>query len=518
MFYLTHAMVSNPLHPDEGNETDMLPKQTQAAGYASLAQLLGFEAAPHYRTSAISPSRRSRVEVCDGFEEHSYPSSYLVEQALGPQLEFALKYDGVSLEILRQVFEACDEDELSAWIRSKPQGMYTRRVWFFFEWLMGRQLDIDDASRWHYIDALDPDHYHCAKPVLSARHKVRDNLLGTPSFCPIVRRVEDLPDSVELKQKVDQIVARYDPALWRRASQYLYVKETRSSFEIERERPNQKRTLRFVELLTRAGAITALDEATLVALQNSIVEPRYAESSYRTDQNYVGQTLGYRDLIHYVCPRPEDVPALMDGLAACHARLAESEVDPIVWATVIAFGFVFIHPFLDGNGRLHRFLIHQILVRGGVSPRDTVLPVSATMLAEAADYDRCLESFSSPRQKQISYEVDHQGRMTVKGETAPLYRYFDATRIHRYLVETIRKTIDEAFVPELEYLQRFDQAWRALREIVDMPDQKLNLFIRLCLANKGRLSGRKRSSQFEELSDDEVVAMEQALQDSFPSL
>ena len=31
-------------------------------------------------------------------------------------------------------------------------------------------------------------------------------------------------------------------------------------------------------------------------------------------------------------------------------------MDPIVAAAVLAFGFVYVHPFEDGNGRIHRYL------------------------------------------------------------------------------------------------------------------------------------------------------------------
>lgn len=37
--------------------------------------------------------------------------------------------------------------------------------------------------------------------------------------------------------------------------------------------------------------------------------------------------------------------------------------DAVLAAAMIAFGFVFIHPFVDGNGRIHRYLIHHILLR-----------------------------------------------------------------------------------------------------------------------------------------------------------
>jgi hypothetical protein len=50
-----------------------------------------------------------------------------------------------------------------------------------------------------------------------------------------------------------------------------------------------------------------------------------------------------------------------------------------------------------------------------------------------------------------------------------------------------------------------------LQEIVDMPDRRLDLFIRLCTQNKGRLAAGKRD-EFNELSDAEVRSMEKAVQ------
>jgi hypothetical protein len=74
-------------------------------------------------------------------------------------------------------------------------------------------------------------------------------------------------------------------------------------------------------------------------------------------------------------------------------------------------------------------------------------------------------------------------------------------------------TIDTDLRAEIDYLVRFDAAWRALREIVDMPDRRLELFVKLCLGNDGRLAAGKRN-QFAELSDAEIAGMEDALRDA----
>jgi Fic family protein len=62
----------------------------------------------------------------------------------------------------------------------------------------------------------------------------------------------------------------------------------------------------------------------------------------------------------------------------------------IVRAAIIAFGFVFIHPFIDGNGRIHRFLIHEMLSRDGIAEQGLVIPVSTHMLQHISEYDMAL--------------------------------------------------------------------------------------------------------------------------------
>ncbi|MGA1863651.1 MAG: hypothetical protein ACMUHX_01180 [bacterium] len=58
---------------------------------------------------------------------------------------------------------------------------------------------------------------------------------------------------------------------------------------------------------------------------------------------------------------------------------------------------------------------------------------------------------------------------------------------------------------------------RAIQEIVDMPDPQIDLFIRFCLQNNGRLTERKCASYFNFLSEDEISRMEQAIISAYGS-
>jgi len=76
-----------------------------------------------------------------------------------------------------------------------------------------------------------------------------------------------------------------------------------------------------------------------------------------------------KEKIHFVSPKPEDLAGLMEGLVAAHRRMDTGSKPAVIHAAAIAYGFVFLHPFEDGNGRIHRFLIHNILARRGDVPR-----------------------------------------------------------------------------------------------------------------------------------------------------
>ena len=80
------------------------------------------------------------------------------------------------------------------------------------------------------------------------------------------------------------------------------------------------------------------------------------------------------------------------------------------------------------------------------------------------------------------------------------------------LFRFIERTIDTELAGELAFLANYDKTKKAIQEIVDMPDRKIDLFIRFCLHHNGRLSARKRLGLFDFLSDEEITRMEQAVQ------
>jgi hypothetical protein len=143
----------------------------------------------------------------------------------------------------------------------------------------------------------------------------------------------------------------------------------------------------------------------------------------------------------------------MGGWMETVKRLEATGVDPISAAAALSFGFVFIHPFEDGNGRIHRFLVHHVLARSGSTPKGVLFPVSAVILREMAGYDEILRSYSSAILSFIDYSLDERGRMVVHNETAHLYRYWDATNFAESLYECETETIRRDLRKELGFYQ-----------------------------------------------------------------
>ena len=433
-------------------------------------------------------------------------------------LVFALKFEGINLEILNALFLVVDPTELERFIKETPAGKYARKIWFLYEFLMGKELDLEPCAVTNYVALLEQSMYFAAKGIAHRRQKVTNNLLGDRRFCPMIRLSDTLKKCIDLQldKKGMEVVGNYSAEVLRRAVSYLYTKETKSSFEIERATPDQKRAARFVELLRLAHDREFFNKASLIELQQATVDERFANSDFRTDQNYVGQTVSFgNELIHFVAPKPEDISDLMNGMFYVYKRMMSSEVHPVVVAAAISFGFVFMHPFDDGNGRIHRFLIHNILAKRRFTPEGFIFPISATMLRKIKEYDKMLEHFSEPLLPLLDYELDSDGRMEVKNETAVHYKYIDMTAIAERLFDFIQDTIENELVSELDFILDYDKAKLAIRDIVDMPDRLIDLFIRLCIENNGRLSMKKRKTKFEQLTDKEVARMEACVRNAF---
>ena len=206
--------------------------------------------------------------------------------------------------------------------------------------------------------------------------------------------------------------------------------------------------------------------------------------------------------------------AAIDLLEA-NDRMRDDRIDPVLQAAATAFAFVYVHPFEDGNGRLHRCFIHHVLAERRFTPTGMVFPVSSVMLDRIDDYRDTLQAQSRPLMPFIQWRPTQERNVEVLNDTADFFRYFDCTEAAEFLYACVRRTVEDELPREIDYLRRHDEAIQRIMEAVEIPDriaEELVMFIR---QNNGVLPRKRREGTFKELSDEEVRRVESIVVDAF---
>ncbi len=217
----------------------------------------------------------------------------------------------------------------------------------------------------------------------------------------------------------------------------------------------------------------------------------------------------------FIGARPEDLTALLTGMLAANERMRESDLDPVLQAAATAFGFVYVHPYQDGNGRLHRCLIHHVLAERKFAPAGMVFPVSSVMLDRIDDYRDTLQGHSGLLLGFIEWRSTPDRNVEVTNDTADLYRYFDCTEEAEFLYGCVARTVDHDLPGEIDFLRRQDEAQRRIMEIVDMPDRLAQNLLMFMRQNGGRISQKRRENEFAALTDDEAKRIEAIYEEVF---
>jgi len=495
-------------------QENRLPEKATPAGYSALIDAYGL-AVPLPRT-LFAIGERHRIIEESGWRIMT--PRHAPHPTLEGHLTFALKYEGLDLAVLKRLFLTTGPAEVEALVRKKPTGSYARRIWFLYEWLTGKRLDLPDVQAGRYVPVLDPALQWAAEGENAVRYRVKNNLPGTPDFCPLVFRTETLDRFIGLKlpQRAQEIVADVPRDILARTAAFLLLKDSKASYAIEGERPPQDRIQRWGRAIGEAGR-QRIDREELLRLQKIVIgDARFLKLGFREDGGFVGEhdRETRMPLPDHVSARPDDLPALIDGMIAFDRRPAQA-LDAVIAAAVLAFGFVYIHPFEDGNGRIHRYLIHHVLAQRGFNPPGVVFPVSAAILEQIDEYREVLESYSQRLLPLIEWEPTPEFNVRVLNDTGDFYRFFDATPHAEFLYACVQKTIEQDLPAEADFLQCYDQFRQQVESFLDMPERLIDLLFRFLNQNGGQLSQRARDREFKELTDEEAKRIETIYGETF---
>jgi len=479
-------------------------------GAAWLAK--AFNVTPMARLPVLSQigGRRS-TQVEDGFRLETYPEHMRPEESFVAHLQFHLRHEVLHLEFLARLFTKVGPEFVQAWVSTEPTGQYSRRSAFLYEWLTGQQLQVPERLGGNYADVIDCDVLLSASTdqiVKVPRWRVNDNLPGTPYFCPIVVKTEALNTAagLDVPKLFGQLTEEFGEDLLLRAAAWMTLRESKASFSIEGEADRATHIQRFADVLARRTGQdeVPLTEVALAELQKEILGPvtTLERLGIRKSPVFVGETVRYQEVVHYVAPPANDLLPMLDGVRIFLDRTKGQS--PVMRCTVAAFAFVYIHPLADGNGRIHRFLINDILRRDGAIPDPVILPISAVITDDTGErraYDRVLDQVSKPLMHRVREQVDFAAERTKypdgvvanfvfngSDEARPLWRYPNLGPHVVFMSNIISRTITEQMREESRYLRSHVQARQAIKEIVEMPDHQADRLLRSMEQNQGKLS------------------------------
>jgi Fic/DOC family len=492
-------------------------------GYEFLVSRIALRMPPVTRPAQVRPV--TRIEpMADllAVPRHVAPAD---DASVLDHVLFALKHEDMQLALLHEALKLVDAAELVGALQGQRTGIYLRKAAFLWEKAHGQPLPLPrDSTGGNYVDFFDASS-HFTGPVWerSTRYRVNFNGIGPLAFCPVVRRDEALVQRGQ--QVLDRLHAWAADSSNRevldRVMSWAYLSETKDSFAIENEAPSPDKQTAFLQAMEHLRDRRPLTEDYLVELQNTVIStPLKVEAEFRQRQNWL-QRGGHGALaVRYVPPPPESLTALMAGWMQM-ANTSGGDVPPFVKAALVSFGFVFLHPFMDGNGRLSRLLAHHSLnvqkALPEVGAQPTLLPLSVAMKRHEKHYLTALESFSRPARQlwDVSFVADNE--FVFDFRSSPLvYAHWSGEVAARFVTDCAEQALAESLIEETAFIHAYDEAYERIDREFDLPNRTINLLIQWIHQNHDRMPERRRSAtELALLKPEQIDRVEAIVAESF---
>lgn len=492
------------------------PEEGLLVGYAALMEAFSIAMPlPTIFTIISTKKRQYKKENWQVLTPRHQPKETLYDH-----LVFALKYEGVNLLFFKKLFETLPQNECTALVQIEPQGLYSRKIWFLYEWLLQTKLPIQDLKTGNYISLIDEkQQFAIANGNKSSRHRIINNLPGNVDFCPLIFKTEKLINYIraDLENKNKLQIKKIHTDILLRTSAFLLLKDSKASFNIEGENPIPSRAMRWGKAIGEAGK-HPLSKEELERLQQIVIEnSKFLKYGYRIQDGFVGEhdRDTHQPIPEHISAKHIDVDMLMNGLIHSNTLFEKNQYHPVLAASSIAFGFVFIHPFVDGNGRLHRYIIHHILAKNNFTPQGIIFPISASILSHINNYQQILQNYSQSILPLIAWKTTADNNVLVTNNTADFYKYYDATPQAEFLFDCIEDTIENIIPQEVKYLQQYDEFKNFIDNEFEMPDKLVALLVKYLYQNEGVLSKNKKEKDFDTLTDKEVSLIENCFTNIF---
>lgn len=338
-------------------------------------------------------------------------------------------------------------------------------------------------------------------PELMSR-RVRERHTGPyrAAVVPAVAQLAvDLPmEVIALADEASIEVARFDAAMGDEVTPFTSVllrSESASSSQIENltsgakaialadigepSRNNATQIVSNVRAMQAAIALAdRLDAESILAMQRSLMAEHDPEAArhWRTQQVWIGGGDFGPQHASFVPPHHRHIPGLIDDLVAFMRR---DDIPALTHVALAHAQFETIHPFVDGNGRTGRALIHSMLRAKGLS-RGITVPLSAGLLADTVSYFDALTRYRNGDATAIvsvmaeaALSAVVRGRELVSDLRAIRARWDKAIQARRDSVAwqladmMLRQPVIDAQTVQRELSATSANAHRAIRQLTD---------------------------------------------------
>jgi len=485
---------------------------TKSVGQLRILEFIGKpELASILKEKGYELSGAQNLKSDDGSQFYSKKviqhDSNLLEHIL-----FSLKYEGYNLFVLSAGLRNIPHNEMLEAYHISPNGTLTRKAAMLWEYANQQALNIQERTTSKYIDFFDPDKYITGVERKNSKWRVNFNGIGDLNWCPVIQRTNELDDWLkkDLLTQSANFAKEADERLLSRAMEWSFLSETKGSFAIENEKPSYNKMESFVTILKRIKDNVTIDEECLCSLQNEVVSmPLDKAVSYRHSQNWLQLGSGRGpSSITYAPPEPSLVDSLMKGIESVSNQT--SSINPICLASAISYGFVFVHPFMDGNGRLSRCLIHHGMNKAKEMPQNLILPISVAMKNNESDYLKSLKGFSIPARKlcNVTWIDQDDFRFDWESNADLFFRYPDLTEQTVFIMDMTQYTLTELLESEIQFLKMYDKVYAEVNEQYDVRNKVLASLVTIALKSNGSVSNKKRKKYADYISNEALEFLE----------
>lgn len=270
-------------------------------------------------------------------------------------------------------------------------GTYREEFWRSDQWGGSRKQRASGAYRYYVPDPLDGLRFALDEDVVGDVERAQRALYDLNGSVEYLHDTEGL---ARLLLRAEAVSSSYIEGL-KIGTRKLLRSEMNDTGRYFKYNETASTVLGNIRAMQRAVDDTTAQERitvdTILRIHGELMRGTSLEEYggiVREEQNWVGGNSENPLSASYVPPAPQHVRPLLDDLAEFANR---SDIPSVLKAAIAHAQFESIHPFVDGNGRTGRALIHAILKRDGLAK--FVPPISLVMATHVKTYTETLNGF-----------------------------------------------------------------------------------------------------------------------------